>query len=465
MRLWSRAAALLLLAAGACLAIGCSDDGTGPDNKPAPAPGKHIWSMRFGDENFQYARCLAVDASGNVFIAGNFSGTIDFGDGPLTASGSLWDIFVAKFGPDGSHIWSKRFGDDRQQFVQSIAVDPSGNAIITGSFQGTIDFGGGTLDSGSPTMEDAFIAKFGPGGAHLWSKKFGNTGNTQAGAGVTADAWGNVFLAGSFEGTINLGGSTLTSAGDADAFVAKFTPGGVHRWSKRFGSTNNQYPSDIAADASGSIFVVGRFVDGIDFGGGTLASGPLFIAKLDSTSAHVWSDGYGGSGDSQMSEVAVDASGNAFVTGYFSGTTDFGGGTLTSAGDGDIFTAKFGPGGAHVWSKRYGDAAQQNGTAIAVDVSGNTFVMGYFYGTVDFGGGALTDAGAGDVFIAKLGPGGDHLWSKRFGDAQYQIAFGLGTNASGNVFAAGGFDGTVAFGGNTLTSAGDLDIFVAKLGP
>ena len=471
-RPWSRVAVLLSLAAGACLAIGCSDDSTEPDNKPAPTPGKHIWSMRFGDAIDQSGNALAIDASGNTIIAGNFIGTIDFGGGPLTSSSSqMADIYIAKFGPDGSHIWSKRFGDNEAQYVGGIAADPSGNAIITGVFRGVIDFGGGPLESAS-VYEDVYVAKFGPGGGHLWSRRFGD-GNSQAGSAVTTDPWGNVFLVGEFKGAINFGGNSLINTGDKDIFVAKFTAGGVYRWSKQYGNPYEQYPSDVAADASGNIFVVGPFVGAIDFGGGTLACADLYrdydtyVAKLDSTGAHVWSDSYGSAGSiQQVRKIAVDASGNAIITGGFSGTVDFGGGTLTSAGYEDIFIAKFGPGGGHLWSRRFGDGRGQLSHALAVDASGNPVIAGLFAGTVDFGGGTLTSADDYyDVFIAKFGPGGGHLWSKRFGDEQRQTAFGIGFDASGNVFAAGEFNGTISFGGQTLTSAGRTDVFVVKLGP
>jgi hypothetical protein len=423
--------------------------------------------MRFGDYGGQYARDLAVDASGNVFIVGNFSGTVDFGGDPLTSDGMVWDIYIAKFGPGGNHIWSKKFGDDQFQFVQSIAVDPSGNAIITGAFRGSIDFGGGVLTSTTPSYEDAYVAKFGPGGSHIWSKKFGD-GNPQAGTAVAADPWGNVFVTGHFQGSISFGGDPLFSDGENDIFVAKFTPGGVHRWSKRYGNPYEQYSSAITADGGGNVFVGGVFVSAVDFGCGTIAYSAgrgIYIAKLDSTGLCSWSDGFGTIDDLELEEIAVDASGNSIIAGSFDGSVDFGGGVLTSAGDDDIFVAKFGSGGAHLWSKRFGDTNTQKSYGVAVDASGNAVITGIFYGAADFGGGVLADAGNGDVFIAKFGPGGAHLWSKRFGDTQYQFAFGLGVDASGNVLAAGGFNGSIAFGGETLTSTTDNDVFVVKLGP
>ena len=115
--------------------------------------------------------------------------------------------------------------------------------------------------------------------------------------------------------------------------------------------------------------------------------------------------------------VAVDGSGNVLVTGIFSGTVNFGGGNLVSAGDFDIFVAKYNASGVHQWSRRFGSAERStSGTDVAVDGSGNVFVTGYFSGTVDFGGGNLVSAGRSDIFLAKYNANGVHQWSKRFGD-------------------------------------------------
>ena len=158
MRYVSWAAFLFLLVLGACLAIGCSEKSTGPDSNPPPSPGKHLWSKCFGDGSDQYAIAVAVDASRNLIVAGYFEGTLDFGGGVLTSAGAN-DIFVAKFGSDGAHLWSKRFGDGSDQAASAVAVDASGNVIVTGVFRGTVDFGGGGLTSAG--VEDIFVAKFG----------------------------------------------------------------------------------------------------------------------------------------------------------------------------------------------------------------------------------------------------------------------------------------------------------------
>jgi hypothetical protein len=143
---------------------------------------------------------------------------------------------------------------------------------------------------------------------------------------------------------------------------------------------------------------------------------------------------------------------------------DFGGGTLTSAGEQDIFLAKFDGNGTHLWSQRFGDADDQWCYSVASDPSGNVVVTGFFYGTVDFGGGLLTSAGLEDIFLAKFDANGTHLWSQRFGDAvDYQEGFSVASDPSGNVVMTGFFEGTVDFGGGTLFSLYN-DIFLVKFG-
>ena len=122
------------------------------------------------------------------------------------------------------------------------------------------------------------------------------------------------------------------------------------------------------------------------------------------TGDHLWSNRFGGTSSEYGHSVAIDSAGNVLVTGYFQGTADFGGGGLTSAGDLDVFVAKYDASGKHLWSKRFGGTSGDYGLSVAIDSAGNVLVTGYFQGTVDFGGGGLTNAGSVDIFVAKFSP-------------------------------------------------------------
>jgi uncharacterized protein with PIN domain len=435
---------------------------------PVTLPGGRLWASRFGSSDHDVGYAIALDANGDVLVTSFFQGTVDFGGGPLTSAG-LSDIFVAKFsGVDGAHLWSKRFGGTESDSGLAIAADGSGNVLVTGEFMGTVDFGGGVLTSAG--LYDIFVAKLsGANGAHLWSQRFGDT-NYDLGYGLAADGSGNVLVTGFFQGTVNFGGGALTSAGLSDIFVAKFSGvDGAHLWSKRFGGTESDTGVGLAADGSGNVLVTGEFMGTVDFGGGVLTSAgfyDIFVAKLSGANGtHLWSQRFGDTNYDIGNALAADGSGNVLVTGNFQGTVDFGGGQLISAGANDIFVAKFsGVNGAHLWSQRFGDTSGDVGTGLAADGSGNVLVTGKFHGTVDFGGGALTSAGAADIFVAKFsGVDGAHLWSQRFGDTADDVGTGLAADGSGNVLVTGFFQGPVNFGGEVLTSAGSEDIFVVKL--
>ena len=184
--------------------------------------GGHRWSQRFGSTSFDRGYGVAVDRGGDVAVTGLFTYTVDFGGGPVTSAGSN-DGFVAKLsGTDGAHLWSKRFGSTNVDYGYAVAVDAGGNVAVTGFFQGTVDFGGGPLVSAG--LEDIFVEKLaGPDGAHLWSKRFGGT-STDYGYGVAIDGAGNVLSTGYFQNSADFGGGPLTSAGRQDAFVLSLGP-------------------------------------------------------------------------------------------------------------------------------------------------------------------------------------------------------------------------------------------------
>lgn len=195
----------------------------------------------------------------------------------------------------------------------------------------------------------------------------------------------------------------------------------------------------------------------------------LFCLAADGTAApsHAWSARFGGTSNDVARGVAVDASGNVYLTGLFSGSADFGGGPLASAGGTDIFVAKYDAGGAHQWSRVFGAGGADAGRGIAVDGGGNVVVTGYFAGVVNFGGGDLASVGGADAFIARFDTDGNHLWSRQIGSTGADNGLAVATDALGNLVATGFFSGTAEFatagpGSVTHASAGSTDGFVAS---
>jgi hypothetical protein len=423
----------------------------------------HDWSQSFGDGAQQEAEALSFDPSGNVIITGRFWGTVDFGGGALTAitGAGHSDIFVAKFDPSGAHLWSKRFGDQYLDWAESVAADQSGNILLTGRFQDTVDFGGGVLTSAG--NNDIFVAKFDPDGNHVWSAAYGSS-NNQEGWDIATDPLGNVIVSGYFKGTIDFGGGTLTEWYDWDVFLVKFNPNGLHIWSYSYGMAGSEGGYTVAVDDSANVILAGFFTEGIDFGGGLIddmGSFDVYVAKFDSAGTHQWSKPFGDASDQRCWGVAVDDSLNVLLTGFFSGGIDFGGGTHTATGW-DGFLAKLDSDGAYRWSKNFGNAGDLFAVEVAADGLGNVYNVGYFGGSADFGGGSLTSAGGNDVFLAKYAADGSHAYSGRYGDTDDQWGQSVAATGAGIVSITGSFQDSLDVGGGPLVAAGDTDIFLAN---
>ena len=430
----------------------------------APA---HHWSQRFGNTGGDIGYSVGTDPSGNVFMTGNFIGTVNFGGADLTTAGAT-DIFLAKYDAAGVHLWSKRFGDTSSENGFSLATNATGDVFVAGYFNGTINFGGANLVSAG--NDDIFVAKFDAAGVHQWSQRFGGTGVDDA-FSIAVDASGNVFVGGQFSGTVNFGGANLVSAGLTDIFLAKYNSAGVHQWSQRFGGTSNDSVGWVAAGPSGVVVFTGYFQGTVNFGGSNLTSAgnlEMFVAKFDAAGVHQWSQRFGSTGIDIGYGVAVAPSGSVFLTGQFTGTVNFGGANLVSAGSSDMFLAKYNSAGVHQWSQRFGGASGgDSGYGVAVDASDNVVMAGTFNGTTDFGGGSQTSAGSSDIVLAKYSSTGAYLWNLATGGTTGEAARGIVVDGGGNVLATGNFTGPANFGGAILTTtgAGDNDIFLVKFDP
>jgi flagellar hook capping protein FlgD/beta-propeller repeat-containing protein len=254
----------------------------------------------------------------------------------------------------------------------------------------------------------------------------------------------------------------MVSAGGTDIFLAKYNASGTHLWSKRFGDVNLDSGYTVAADGLGNVLVSGYFAGTTNFGGGDLTSTgthDAFVAKYNAGGAHQWSRRFGGTGTTETHAMAVDGSGNVALVGNFGGIVDFGGGNLSSTGW-DMFVARYNANGGHQWSKRFwGESA-----GIAADGAGNVFVTGSFYPNADFGGLGWVSAGSSDVFIAKFDPNGVHQWSQGFGGRSVDQGRAVAASPGNTVVMVGGFADTVDFGGGNIASVGGMDIFVARYG-
>ena len=244
------------------------------------AGGEPLWSRQWTTKAaFGYGTSVALDPGGNVFFAGTTANTIDFGGGPRCVKGFL-QTFLVKLDPQGNHLWSRCFGDGIQSTGNwaRVAADPDGNAVLAATTYGPIDFGTGPLTSGS-----VVVASYDPAGNTRWAEALGGAGSEDAIAfSVAVDAMGNVVVGGSLFGTVDLGAGPLTSGQGRDAFVVALDPGGSPLWTRVLGGAGDQTANGVAVDAAGRVVVTSSPFESIDLGGGQVVAqavpSPIMVA-------------------------------------------------------------------------------------------------------------------------------------------------------------------------------------------
>jgi hypothetical protein len=381
------------------------------------ASGNYLWSRQVSSSGGNRATAVTVDSSNNIVVVGTFFGAMDFGAGALNSAGNS-DLFLAKFSPSGTLLWAKRFGGSAADVCNAIALDASNNILLTGSYGyygSAIDFGGGPLPLSGGTgafQSDMYVAKLTSNGNYVWANGYGGLG-TDAGYGIAVDSLGNVAVTGSFQQSVAFGGTTFTSAGSYDMFVAEYSgANGSHLWSASGGGSGDDRGNATAFDASGNVLVTGYFTGNANIAGNSLSSpynpglSAIFLAKYSSAGSGLWVRGFTpvvsfgyGSGNG----IAVDSVGNIVLTGNTCGAIGFDG-TYLGNGDSDIFLAKLTATGNTVWAKSYGATGNDCGLAVSIGAGNAILVCGYFYQAADFGTGQMQSAANNDGFIFKTTP-------------------------------------------------------------
>lgn len=450
------------------------------------------WAKQIGGTDDDLGTSAVVDASGNVYITGQFTGTADFDPGPSTFNMTSFgynDIFVTKLSPSGTLLWAKQMGGASPDAGSSIAIDPSGNIFVTGNFSGTADFdpGPGVANLNSVGGLDIFICKLDGSGNFQWAKSFGDVSDEDHGNALTVDAYGNVYTTGSFKGTVDFdpGPSTANLTADyIDVFVDKLDAFGNFVWAKKMGGTSYEYGYGIAVDA-GNVYITGEFRGlNCDFDPGpgtsylnTYADNTVFICKLDASGNFVWAKQVSSNiyDFSVGLSIRVDGSGNVYTTGNFFGSADFdpGPGTLNIQATAyhDCFALKLNSSGDLVWAKHFGGCQEGSANSVALDGSKNVYILGTFQYVADFDPGPgvfdLTGAGNSDIFLCKLDSLGNLVWAKRWGGTFYDGGNYITLDSSENIYAVGYFRGIADLdpGAGTLnmTVAGGSDVFIDKI--
>lgn len=375
------------------------------------AAGQMLWVRGLGGPGFDAVNAVALDTGGNCYLVGNYEGVATIGSISLTNSraSSFSDVFVAKFDTSGATVWVRSLGVTAYSDLgNAVALDGAGNVFVAG--QSTFpSFAGVALTNHGRVFLAKYDNNGTPQWARKAGGS-GGAGQFDTATALAADAAGNVYLAGAFSSpTANFDGSlALANEGGQDAFLARFDGTGGLQWVRQLGGAQESRANGLAVDGAGNAYVAGEFSGTLQLPGTTLSTAPgdqnLFIARFSTVGAVDWSRQAGGPLPDAARAVTVRGT-NLFMAGYFSGAATFGSDTLVSVGNTyDAFLARLDTNGNFAFAQQAGgsDLGGDFGLGVAVDANGNALLVGYFSGASALGSAIATSAGLEDIFVTRF---------------------------------------------------------------
>jgi hypothetical protein len=404
------------------------------------------WATPFGSSGEEYAFAIAIDDSSNSYVTGYIDATNFIRSTGTTCINH--DIFIAKYDPAGNQLWMTQLGGSTEDIGWGITVDNDHNVYVAASFMDTIVVNNDSMISKG--YVDVLIAKFSNSGEFLWAKTAGGTG-ADYGYSITNDSQNNIYVTGSFFGTVQFGNTNVTSQGWNDYYLAKYDPNGNMLWLKTAGgpSAINDEGYSVTTDKDNNVFTCGKFGDTAYFGPDTIISegnADCFIAKYDPSGILQWIKQAGGPETDIAQGISQDDEGSVYITGYFENMCILDSTTLSSNGDSDILIASYNQAGDLKWAKNAGGIGSDHGTAQ--------------FGTI-----AVTSNGGADMFLYCLDSAGNHEWLRNSGGIGNDAGSAVRVDSAERIFISGVFTSNCVFDSIAITSSGSKDYFVTMLSP
>lgn len=370
------------------------------------------WWRTLGNEGTNVPTALAAEGA-LMAVATSFQGTIDAGTGPID-SGAGTSALIVGMGAAGATQWVLPLRSDGDVTVSGLAFDPADDRmIVSGTFSGLLDLGGPTLKSDGGT--DGFVIAFDLATLGVqWSHVIGGAGDQHV-AAMTGDKYGNVFLAGGFEGELSVDGAAPVAADAIDAFVLRISDAGYNSWSRVIGGPDRQVATAVTLSTYGLVVAGARgstspSAGHVDFGDGVVIPGfglvDGYVATLGADGSLVWAQLFSGpqdSGEITPRAVRADCNGAIVLAGSATDGAQFGEAPLAGHGKHDAFLHKMDGDGKAVWSQLFGGPEEDSAVSLWID-EGAILVGGSFAGNAVFGATALQSAGADDAFLLEVAP-------------------------------------------------------------
>ncbi len=461
------------------------------------------WVRTWGGNERDACWDIEIDDDGNIYTTGSFQNSADLDPGSgvdiHTADGAN-GAYLTKFDPDGGFLWSRTWSDARGL---EVALDESGNVHVAGEFIGLVDFDPGTGIEEQEALglfPDCFLSRFASDGEFQWVSTWGAPYVKDMIGAIVPGDMGSTYICGGFNGTadFNPGSETeyRTSNGEEDAYLLKLDYYGNLDWVMTWGGEGGVSPNKddfavaVSVDDSGGVYVAGHFHSLCDFdpGDGIEEVLPIgwedgFLLKLNSSGDFHWVRTWGGTSSSSVMGMTVMAPSAVFITGYFSGIVDFDPGPdideHSTIGSGNGFITRYSQAGNYQWTRQFGEPYQASGTNITFVEPDNLYVTGFFNGTADLNTSPGVEQhesnGWMDALLINIDTCGEYMWSRSWGGVGILNVFiddestSVEVDSDGNILVTGHFENSVDFEpgpeGEKIQSNGLWDSFLVKFTP
>jgi len=427
------------------------------------------WVKQMQGAYSTYATAMANDPAGNLYTAISFAQKMSIGNQSITTNGYT-DVCILKTDPAGTIIWHKVITGATWQYVQSMACDAQGNLYLAGNFSGTALFAGTALYTTGGGY-DGFLVKMDGNGIVKWAKSMGGAGSDGV-SSVALDHLGNVYTAGAFVDTAFFdAGVSLQSVGDYDGFVmqSNATDGSLN-WITQLGDANEDIATNVAADGAGHVYIAGTFSVGTIIGTSAFTSVGFhdgFLCSLETNMGAVqWVQHISSTGDQETKAMVVDNHGDVYTTGNFGGALNYGNSGLVSPGYVSVYLIKNnGATGSPVFVQSFvGTGNHHNVHAMAYNNSDKLYLTASFDGSVVVGSNTFVPVGDVDIFLTEMDTLGNVNWADQKGGVSGDLAYALSADAFGNIYTGGFFAETMEYGPTTLDMTGSSGGFMARWG-
>jgi len=369
--------------------------------------GQVLWVNGLGGGKTDRAYGVATDAAGNAYVTGHFESPDAIANGQPIPNAGNYDIYTAKYAPDGKLLWVRAAGGEGSDYGHGIAVDPKGDIVVTGAIQGSGKFGDQALE-GEKGRAGIFCVKYEAEGKLIWLRH--STGLGGSGHGVAIDAGGNIYIGGNASGTGKFGEVAIEGK-TGSALALKLSPAGDAIWASAIPGTPGALYHEITCDSAGRVWGVGMFRGSVTVAGKTFQSSgdkdnDGLIVYLDAAGQPQWAHHLHGPGTDYCLGVTTDDRGTAYVCGDFTADTALSGHPLKTRGSGDVFLAAFDLQGTMTWVEQGGGARNDSAYPIAFRAPDRLVFAGEFSAPAMFGKRDVEKSNVGEFYGAmwKLKP-------------------------------------------------------------